>query len=142
MVARKITEIISLLFIVLFVYAAVSKLIDIQNFSIQISQSPMLTGLASLIAWGVPIIELVISGLIVFEYTRLVGLYCAFGLMTMFTLYIILASRFSDYVPCSCGGVIQNLTWNQHLVFNIGFVTLGLIGIIISFRDKTRLSKE
>ncbi len=61
----------------------------------------------------------------------LAGLYAAFSLMTMFTAYIVAILRFSDYVPCSCGGVLQNMTWNQHLVFNIAFVLLALTGIIL-----------
>jgi hypothetical protein len=138
---KKIPEITSLLFILLFVYAAVSKLIDVENFSIQIGQSPILSANPKSIAWGVPTVELVIAGLLVFETTRIIGLYCCFGLMTLFTVYIILASRFSDYVPCSCGGVIQNLSWNQHLVFNIVFVLLGLAGVIFSFRNETKIIK-
>jgi uncharacterized membrane protein YphA (DoxX/SURF4 family) len=138
---KKISEIISALFIALFVYAATSKLMDVENFSIQISQSPMLTDIAKILAWGVPAIELIISALLVFEITRMMGLYCSFSLMTMFTIYIILASRFSDFVPCSCGGVLQNLSWNQHLVFNIGFVILSLIGVVFSSHDKTNIAE-
>lgn len=75
--------------------------------------------------------ELGISLLIIPERTRLIGLYGAFGMMVMFTTYIVLASRFSDYVPCSCGGVIENLTWTEHLVFNTVFVLLGMAGILL-----------
>jgi len=61
---------------------------------------------------------------------RLLGLYASFSLMVMFTAYIIAITKFSDYIPCSCGGVLQNMSWNQHLIFNIGFILLAVAGII------------
>ncbi len=128
----KITvKIISYLLIVLFVYAGVSKLLAMEKFIVQIGQSPMLTNYALLVAWFVPVIELVIAALLMFEKTQLTGLYLSASLMTMFTVYIILASRFSDYVPCSCGGVIETLTWSQHLVFNFFFLGGAILGVML-----------
>ncbi len=124
-------EIISALFILLFVYAAASKLIDYQKFRIQLGQSPLLTAFAGRVSWIIPSLETIISIMLAFPRFRLFGLYASFSLMVMFTAYIIAITKFSDYVPCSCGGVLQNMSWNQHLVFNIAFVVLALIGIII-----------
>ncbi|HRJ29747.1 MAG TPA: hypothetical protein PLV21_03995 [Cyclobacteriaceae bacterium] len=122
---RKIAvDIVVFLYILLLVYAALTKLLDYQEFSVQLSQSPILTNFSVHLAWGVPTLELVIAFSLMFSKTRLAGLYASFSLMTAFTMYIILASRFSDYVPCSCGGVIQNLSWSQHLVFNGSFLLL------------------
>jgi uncharacterized membrane protein YphA (DoxX/SURF4 family) len=128
-ISRLIQELIPGLFILLFVYAATSKLLDFQTFSVQLGQSPLLTAFAEWVAWIIPIIELLIAVLLVMPRFRLVALYGSFGLMVMFTTYIIAIIKFSDYIPCSCGGVLQNLSWNQHLVFNIGFVLIALIGI-------------
>ncbi len=47
-----ILETIRVLYILLFVYAAVNKLLDIEKFRVQIGQSPMLTDIAWLVAWG------------------------------------------------------------------------------------------
>jgi uncharacterized membrane protein YphA (DoxX/SURF4 family) len=128
---RKIAiEIICSLFILLFVYAALTKLLDYEKFVAQLGQSPILTDYANLLAVVVPFIELVISMLLILPRARLAGLFAAFSLMVMFTTYIIIASRFSDYVPCSCGGVLEGMTWSQHLIFNIAFVVLALIAIM------------
>jgi len=64
--------------------------------------------------------------------------------MVMFTSYIIAITRYSDYVPCSCGGALESLTWNQHLLFNIGFLLLALIGIILSTKktEKMKVNKH
>lgn len=142
---NRISEIISALLIILFVYAATSKLLDYQKFRVQVGQSPLLTDFASLVAWMIPVIEIVISLLLAFSRTRLLALYTSFSLMLMFTAYIMTIIKFSDNIPCSCGGVLQNMSWNQHLVFNLGFVVLTLVAIVVHPRytlDKPGTSKQ
>ncbi|AWG22850.1 hypothetical protein FFWV33_15600 [Flavobacterium faecale] len=134
-----IIEIICLLYILLFVYAAVSKLLDFENFQVQLGQSPLLSAFAGWASWGVVIVELIISILLSFPKWRLFGLYAAFSLMTMFTTYIIIILNFSPFVPCSCGGILEDLGWTEHLVFNIGFIFLALIGIILA-TSKTKVA--
>lgn len=134
---RKITvNIIVFLCILLLVYAAISKLLDYEKFTVQLGQSPMLTKYAETFVWFVPLVELIISALLIIPKARIIGLYAAFSLMTMFTTYIILALRFNDYVPCSCGGLIQNMSWEQHLLFNAAFLFLILIGILLCITDE------
>lgn len=131
MTRKIVVDSVVFLCILLFVYAALTKLLDYQKFAIQLGQSPMLTDFARFLAWSVPGVELLISLLLIFRATRLVGFYAALSLMTMFTSYIVLASRFSDYVPCSCGGIIQNMSWTQHLIFNLVFLSLIVIAILL-----------
>ena len=131
-------EIIVSLYVLLFVYAAMSKLLDFQKFVVQLGQSPMLTEMARYVAWVVPGVELFISFLLLLPKTRIGALYASFSLMTLFTVYIVLASRFSDYVPCSCGGVIQQLSWGQHLIFNLVFLALGVSAILLSTTPEMR----
>lgn len=126
-----VVEAICMAFIILFVYAAASKLLDYDKFRVQLGQSPLLTAFAGTMVWLVPAVEVLIALMLSVRRWRLLGLYTSFGLMVMFTAYIVVITRFSDYVPCSCGGVLEKLSWDQHLVFNIGFVLLGLIAILI-----------
>lgn len=131
MTRKLIVDAAVFIYILLFVYAALTKLLEYQKFAIQIGQSPMLTDYATLLAWAIPFLELAISALLIIPFTRFVGLHAAFGMMVMFTTYIILASRFSDYVPCSCGGVLESMTWTQHLFFNVFISLLGLAAIML-----------
>jgi len=133
---KHLVDIILFLFIALFVYAAVTKLMDFEKFETQLSQSPMLTDHAEIIAWFIPALELLIVLVLMFERKRLLGFFAAFGMMVMFTAYIVVASRFSEYVPCSCGGVIENLTWEEHLVFNGFFILIGIIAITVYPRSE------
>jgi uncharacterized membrane protein YphA (DoxX/SURF4 family) len=131
MTRKIIVDIAIFLYVLVFVYAAVTKLRDYPKFVVQLGQSPIVTNYSKYLAWGVPSFELVIAVLLIVPITRLLALYTGFSLMVMFTVYIILASRFSEYVPCSCGGVLEGMTWSQHLVFNAVLVVLGFAACLI-----------
>ncbi|TDQ10276.1 MauE/DoxX family redox-associated membrane protein [Pedobacter metabolipauper] len=126
-----IVSIISSLYILLFLYAATSKLADYQNFKIQIAKTPIISDFSMVLPWLVPTVEIIISILLIFSRTVLVGLYASLALMTTFTVYIYSILHFSDVIPCSCGGVLQKMNWDQHLVFNIFFILLTIIGILL-----------
>jgi len=126
-----ITDTISCLFILLFIYAAISKLLAGNTFKEQVGQSPLLTSYSSIIVILIPFIEIFLSILLIKTKTRLAALYGSFGLMVLFTLYIIAITKLSDYIPCSCGGILESMNWNQHLVFNCIFVVLAIIAILL-----------
>lgn len=125
----KIIEIISLLFVLLFVYSAMSKLLDYENFTVQLGQSPMLSVYASWIAPIVLALEFLIAFLLLFPVSRYIGLIGSYFLMVLFTVYIYLILNFSSFVPCSCGGVLEKMSWDQHLIFNICFALLAIIAL-------------
>jgi hypothetical protein len=124
-------ETISFLFILLFMYAALVKLMDYQKFAIQLGQSPMLTRWANIIAWIIPALEIAVSILLMFARTQKIALYAALNLMVMFTAYIVIILNFSPQIPCSCGGVLERLGWTDHLVFNSFFIVLGIAAILL-----------
>ncbi|MDO5977062.1 MauE/DoxX family redox-associated membrane protein [Flavivirga jejuensis] len=124
-------EFICFLYILLFIYAALSKLLVLDEFKIQIGQSPMFTSFAGIMGWVIPCLEILIALLLIIPRFKLLGLFASFNLMVMFTAYIFVILNFSDNVPCSCGGVIEKLGWTEHLIFNIVFVILAAIGILI-----------
>lgn len=130
---------VSLLFILLFVYAAVTKLMDFQTFKSQLGQSPLLAAFATMVPWGIIIIEILVALLLSFKKTRLLGLYVAFFLMALFTAYIVIILNFTPFVPCSCGGVLEALGWTEHLVFNCVFIAFALLAIALI--DKASLRK-
>lgn len=133
-------DVIAAFFIVLFLYAAFSKLSDYEKFRVQLGQSPLLTAFAGTVAWAIPAVEIVLSVMLVFQRTRLTALYGCFTLMVMFTAYITAILNFSDFVPCSCGGVLEKLGWKEHLIFNAGFVLLAAAGIILDYNRMTACS--
>lgn len=124
-------------FILLFCYAAVSKLLDYENFQVQLAQSPLLSAYADTVAWAVIAAELFIVILLAFPATLRAGLYASFGLMLAFTVYIYLILNYSDFVPCSCGGILEKMGWTEHLIFNAAAVLLSIVGIWATYRSGT-----
>jgi putative oxidoreductase len=123
-------KIICALLVFLFVYAAVSKLANFAGFRVDMYNQPLPAFAKPILIWAVPIIELIIAALLIFDATRLAGLYASFALTVAFTFYTaVVLLHFFKYIPCSCGGIIKNLSWSQHLVFNLFFVLMALIGI-------------
>ena len=126
-----IVDIICFLFILLFVYAAMSKLLDYQKFIVQLGKSPLLAPFSQLISWFIPVGEISIGVSLVFRKFQLLALYASFSLMVIFSTYIVVILNFSEYIPCSCGGILENMSWKQHLLFNIVFVIFGAWAVLL-----------
>lgn len=128
-------ECISALLILLFLYASMSKFMDFHTFTGEMMNQPLPHYLTRFLIWFIPITEIVLCLLLLFERTRLLGLYGSLGFMSLFTIYsIIIILNFFGRIPCSCGGVIKRLTWRQHIVFNLFFVSVSISGIILQRR--------
>ena len=133
---------ISYLYMLLFVYAAFSKLIDFEAFVVQLGQSPLLSAYADWVAVFIPTIEVLIAIFLIIPNLEVIGLYASYGLMLMFTTYIVIILNYSNFIPCSCGGILENLNWTEHLIFNIFFILLALIGIFIHESKNTSIRKK
>jgi uncharacterized membrane protein YphA (DoxX/SURF4 family) len=126
-----LADIISWLFIVLFIYAANSKFLDYKKFEVQIGKSPLLFPFSHWVVWAVPSLEIAISIVLLSKRYQLAALYAALTLMLIFTGYIVIILNYGAYIPCSCGGILENMNWKQHLVFNSVFDLLGIVVILI-----------
>jgi uncharacterized membrane protein YphA (DoxX/SURF4 family) len=124
-----VTEITSSLLILLFAYTAISKLFNYRTFARTLSESPLIHNGADTIAWLLPATELVVVLLLFFDASRKAGLYVSLCLLIVFSLYIYGMLLFVDDLPCNCGGVLNKMSWKQHLFFNAGFLVINLIGI-------------
>ncbi len=126
---------ISYVYIFLFIYAAVSKYIDYENFRIQLGQSPLLGAYAEFVAWSIPLSEILIAAALSFNHLRRPALFAAFTLMVMFTAYIYIILHHGSFVPCSCGGVLEKMSWSEHLIFNLIFIFLALLGVLTNGKN-------
>ncbi len=126
----------------LFYYASLSKLLDFENFQVQLAQSPLLSAYAGIISYLIIIVELIISILLFTSKYRLIGLYGSLFLMTSFSVYIYIILNYSDFIPCSCGGILEKLGWNEHFIFNICFAIIGIIGIFLVEKTKKLNNKK
>jgi hypothetical protein len=126
-----VVEIISCLLVLVFMYAAVSKLLEYQTFQLQLSKSPFITQFAGIIAWALPISEMLVALALTFKNSRLFGLYASLFMMTIFTTYIFTMLTFSYDLPCSCGGILSKMSWRDHFWFNVVFTILPIIAILL-----------
>lgn len=136
-------EIISSLLLMLFLYTAVSKLIDFPGFIISMAKSPVIYEYAKPLAYIVPGTELIISILLFIPRTRKIALWCSLILMAIFSAYVayMLLAHKTD-LPCTCGGVLKTMSWPQHLVFNLFFTLLAGLGIYLYNKDTSRLDHK
>lgn len=126
-----IVELICALLIILFIYTGLNKMMNLDKFSSEMRRSPFIEDMASFIAYTLPPGELLLSLLLIAKRTRLLGLYLSFALMALFTGYIWLMLNYAWDLPCSCGGIISKLSWQEHLVFNGVFTGLSIIAIFL-----------
>ena len=134
-----IIEFIGSLLILLFVYTAISKLLDYTAFKSVLSKSPLIGENAGIVALALPITEVLVAVLLFVPRTRVWGLYGSVALMSVFTLYLAYMINFTPKLPCSCGGVLKQMTWNQHLVFNLFFLALSLTGLVL---ERKRIKRK
>ena len=134
-----ITEIMALLFVLVFLYAGLNKLLDFTLFREQIATMPVFESVAGWIAWSLPAAEFAVCVLLLVPRWRLKGFYAAFALMMIFTAYIVIILNIDKTLPCSCGGILESLSWKSHLVFN---GTLLGISIAAIFMEKQNMRSE
>ncbi|HVZ96687.1 MAG TPA: MauE/DoxX family redox-associated membrane protein [Chitinophagaceae bacterium] len=131
-------EIISSLLVFLFTYTACSKLMNYRFFAYQLSRAPMLGNSATTIAWLLPLTELITVVLLIVKGTRLYGLIVSFFMLFIFTVYISVMLLSGSPLSCSCGGVLKQLSWKQHLLFNGGCIVINGWGIWVAAKPIVR----
>jgi hypothetical protein len=139
---KRIEEGCAFLLILLFVYTATGKLLRHDLFRFQLNGYPWIAAFAGWLAWSVPAIELIITVLLVSTRARNLGFYASFGLLLLFTGYLVTMLGTQRHLPCACGGVLRQLTWRQHVVFNLFFLAISTIGIVLNKRTHTFITKK
>ena len=129
---RIFQDFISFLLVTLWIYAAVGKLLQFENFQIRLSQFPFISEYANLLAWLVPGVEIIIALLFFFPCLKDEAYLASAALLLVFTVYISAVLNLSDSIPCSCNGVLPSLSWKEHILFNMGFILIALTGLILT----------
>lgn len=132
-------EILSTVFAALFLYTAISKVLEHHNFVTDLAGDPMIGKTAAVyLSIALPIVEFVVATLLFIPQTQKYGLWMSLALMSAFTLYVRWMMH-NSHRHCTCGGVLRQMTWRQHLWFNIIFTVLSVIALFIhrSIRRRT-----
>lgn len=126
-----ILQIIRIVFILLFSYTGIMKVWHYQEFKSQIRESSILNPISEIVVWTLTAIEISIVILLLKSRWLLKGFYVSLFLMSLFTLYMILIVNFSFYIPCSCGGWLESLPQNFHILLNILLTVFAFIGALL-----------
>jgi len=134
-----VVEVCCSLLILLYAYTAISKFLRFKQFRFVLDESPLIHTGAGVIAWLVPLIELLIVLLLINPNSRRTGLKISLTTLLLFTNYLFYILLFASHLPCSCGGVISSLSWQQHILFNTACIAVNIAGILSS---RYSLNKE
>lgn len=133
----KFTEIISIVVLFLFMYTAINKLFDYQAFVRTLEAIPVVKHYSGVIAVSVIIAELISSFLLAIKKTRNIGLYLSACMFMGFNIYLLYMVNNHENLPCSCGGIISYLNWNQHIILNFILMTGCIVGAFYA-RSKSK----
>lgn len=125
-------ELLTALFLLLFVYTGISKLSDWEKFRAVLRESALIAPLADALTWLIPIVEFLLAGCLFFPSKRHHGFIGTTVLMSLFTGYIAYMLLTQSKLPCSCGGIINNLSWPQHLLMNAALTCCAIAGIFFT----------
>lgn len=113
----------------LFVYTAYAKIVDHTRFQHGLTRVHLIHAYSGIISVSVPVVEIIVSLLLIFPKTAKVGFWMFIVTMAAFTIYIISAMIWEPKLPCHCGGAIEKLTWMQHVWFNLVFILLAAFAL-------------
>lgn len=129
---RLFIEVMAGLFVLLYLYTAIMKLRGIPLFIGSMSHVPLIQAHANLLSGLIPAMELAVSVFLIIPGTRFYGLVMATGLMAAFTFYVSYILISPEKLPCSCGGIIEQLGWVGHLFLNGSLLLGGALSIVFN----------
>ena len=123
-------KIASTLLILLWTYTGLDKLIQFEASRKAFLNQPMPNELEEVLAYAIPISELLLALLLLFSITRWWGYLGSILLLTVFTTYVglIWVGAFPR-VPCNCAGILESLGWAEHFFLNLGFIGVAVWGL-------------
>jgi Methylamine utilisation protein MauE len=131
----------SIFLIILMAYAAVVKGADIGLFQKQIMESPLIPlSITRLVSFIIPASELLGALLLLYQPTRFWGFLLSYFLMLIFSVYLVtLVKLFGANLPCACGGILGQMGYTTHIVFNIFFCIMAFVSTILTVKDSNTL---
>lgn len=136
-------QLIAAVIAVMFFYAVVLKLGNYEEATREMRNQVFPMATADVLVWLIPLLEIVIIALLIYQPLRKVGLWASLALLLSFSAYIILAERkIFGRTPCSCAGILwQHSTYRHQLWFNVLFIILAIIALVLHYvnnRAKTK----
>lgn len=137
-----VINILICLFIFLFLYTGLMKFLDHDLFISSLRKSPLLKNISLPLSFIIPGVELLTIISLIIPRTQKIGLVGFLVLMSIFTIYVGFMLYFQSDLPCTCGGVISQMNWHQHLYFNSFFTVLAVIALLLNKQIQKKAEKQ
>lgn len=128
---KTIYMILRAVMILFWVYVGIEKLWQLGAFKIALQQQPVISALAPILFWLLPLLEISIGALLGLPTRRLQhwGWIASTIMITLFSIYIALGVlHVYDKKPCMCTSFLSNISWTTHLIFNLFILGLSITG--------------
>lgn len=133
---KTLQNFLTLLLILLFTYGAVTKILDLDNFQMQLQDSFGLHNFGKVAAVAVITACILAVALLSYSATLLFGLGLVFALATLFSLEISWILLSGESLPCTCIGWWDHISWNGNLAVNIGIMMTAAVAMMMAWRQK------
>lgn len=119
----------------LFFYAAFSQLLNFEDTRRSMLNQVFPAFIAHILAYLIPLLELIVTALMIFVSTRWIGFYASAFMLLLFSVYILITmTGVFGRIPCSCGGLLKSQSYWAQLLMNILFLFLAIIGISLEHK--------
>lgn len=127
-----ILQLIRYIFLLLFFYAGLTKLLEGDLFYHTLVNTPLFPNekTAKIGAIIIPFVEIIVGMLLIIS-KRMLGLYLALCLFGTYLIFIILLLFYNDTIPCTCRTVLPVLGWYGHLYFTGSCLILTMYAIYL-----------
>ncbi|WP_158656106.1 MauE/DoxX family redox-associated membrane protein [Sphingobacterium sp. HMA12] len=120
--------------ILFWIYVGMDKIWQLSAFRIALEQQPVISDLAPILFWSLPLMEIGVGILLAMPLARLRawGWRASTLLIIVFTIYIGLGV-FNVYAqkPCMCTSFLSRISWTAHLLINIVILGLSIAGLLL-----------
>lgn len=123
-------EVPSYFLILIWAYSGLEKFIGFESSRRAFHNQTFPPELADLLSYSIPLVELILAVLLLFQSTRWWGYLGSCLLFVVFVTYVglIWVGAFPR-VPCNCAGIIESLGWTEHLILNLILIGFSIIGL-------------
>ena len=128
-IRRAVSECGVLLIIGFFAYTLVNKLLQFDAFKLNLARTGIFEArMVDLVAYFAVAMEA--ASIILLVFFRKWGLRFALLMMIAFTLYILYLATTGHYEVCGCGGVLNGLKFQWHLLINLVLIFILLLYVL------------
>jgi hypothetical protein len=124
-IQKVVVEVIYLFLIAFFCYTASNKMINLYSFRTNLIKTSLFSQeTANVFSIFIIILEYLVV-LVLLLYKK-IGVLIFSVIMLIFTLYISYLKFRGLYEICGCGGILNGLSYNYHLLINISLIIISL----------------